>query len=87
MGWFLYGLFIGAGGMRLVMWVQQEHVSVSWYAWPLGGIALALGALAGQNFFASFKELEPRAAWMGLLFIGVPAIILGGVALRLFLPG
>jgi hypothetical protein len=85
MGWFLYGLFIGAGGMRLVMWVQQEQIDVAWYAWALGVIALALGALAGQNFFASFKELEPRAAWMGLIFIGVPALILAGVTTLLFL--
>ena len=85
MGWFLYGLFIGAGGMRLVMWVQKEQVDVAWYAWALGVIALALGALAGQNFFASFKELEPRAAWMGLVFIGIPALILAGVTTLLFL--
>jgi len=85
MGWFLYGLFIGAGGMRLVMWVQQEQINVAWYAWALGVIALALGALAGQNFFASFKELEPRAAWMGLVFIGIPALILAGVTTLLFL--
>jgi hypothetical protein len=85
MGWFFYGLFIGAGGMRLVMWVQQEQIDVAWYAWALGVIALALGALAGQNFFASFKELEPRAAWMGLIFIGVPALILAGVTTLLFL--
>ena len=85
MGWFLYGLFIGAGGMRLVMWVQQEQIDVAWYAWALGVIALALGALAGQNFFASFKELEPRAAWMGLVFIGIPALILAGVTTLLFI--
>ena len=85
MGWFLYGLFIGAGGMRLVMWVQKEQVDVAWYAWALGVIALALGALAGQNFFASFKELEPRAAWMGLVFIGIPALILAGIAALLFI--
>ena len=85
MGWFLYGLFIGAGGMRLVMWVQQEQVDVAWYAWALGVIALALGALAGQNFFASFKELEPRAAWMGLVFIGIPALILASVTTLLFI--
>ena len=86
MGWFLYGLFIGAGGMRLVMWVRQEQVDVAWYAWALGVIALALGALAGQNFFASFKELEPRAAWMGLVLIGIPALILAGFTTLLFLP-
>ena len=85
MWWFLYGLFVGAGGMRLVMWVCEESIAVGWYAWPLGAIALALGALAAQNFFASYKEMEPRAAWMGLLFIGVPALIVAGIVTWLFL--
>jgi len=55
MGWFVYGLIVGA-------------------------IALGLGAVTVQHFFASHKELEPRAAWMGVLFMGVPTLLLAGVA-------
>ena len=28
MWWFLYGLIIGAGGMRLVVWVLDENIMV-----------------------------------------------------------
>lgn len=36
-----------------------------------------------QNFFGSFAELEPTAAWMFWLVTGLPAIILLGVAWQL----
>lgn len=75
---FLYGLVIGAFGMRLITWVQEGKISVSWYAWLIGVGALALVTLTLQTFFASFQERESRAAWMSLLFMGVPALFLGG---------
>jgi len=67
MWWFLYGLIVGAGAMRLIMEVQKGTMAVGWYVWPLGVLVLFLGALTVQNFFASYEEMEPRAAWMGLL--------------------
>jgi len=85
MWWFLYGLIVGAGGMRLVAWVLEENIMVGWYVWLLGALALLLGALAVQHFFASRRELEPKAAWMGLLVMGIPALILAGVTSWLFL--
>ena len=78
MWWFLYGLFVGACGMRLVIWAQEGSITIPWYAWPIGILALALAALTLQTFFASFEEREPKAAWMGLLFMGVPTLVLGG---------
>lgn len=74
MGWFLYGLILGAGGMRLFDWVHEAPVSVGWYVWVLGAVAVLLGTLAVQHFYASRKELEYRAAWVGLLSLGIPAI-------------
>ncbi len=85
MWWFLYGLILGAGVMRLVVWVQSENAAVGWYVWFMGALALLLGTLAGQHFFASYKELEPKAAKMGLLFMGVPALVLAGLSLWFFL--
>jgi hypothetical protein len=85
MWWFLYGLVTGAGGMRLIMWVIQENVTVGWYVWLIAALALLLGTLTGQHFFASYKEMEPKAAWMGVLVMGVPTLILAGIASWLFL--
>jgi len=83
MWWFLYGLILGAGAMRLATWVQENNISVGWYVWLMAAISLLLGTLTVQHFFASYKELEPRAAWMGVLVMGLPALILAGVALFL----
>jgi len=85
MWWFLYGLIVGAGGMRLILWVQNENMRVGWYVWIMGAIAILLSAVTAQHFFASYKELEPRAAWRGALFMGVPALLLAGVAAWLLL--
>ena len=86
MWWFIYGLLVGACGMRLVIWAQDGRVSIPWYAWLMGILALALAALTLQTFFASFKEREPRAAWLGLLFMGVPTMLLGAFFTWLVLP-
>lgn len=86
MWWFFFGLITGGLAMRLIDWVQAGKLSVGWYAWPLFAITIALLALTAQHFFASFKELEPRAAWMGLLFMGLPAFVLAGIVFYMFLP-
>jgi len=81
MYWFIYGLLLGAGAMRLIIWVQEGRITIPWYAWAIGIIALLVGTLTLQTFFASFQEREPRAAWLSLLFMGVPTLILAGVAI------
>jgi hypothetical protein len=86
MWWFIYGLLVGGFGMRLVTWVQEGRIAIPWYAWVIIIAALALAGLTLQTFFASFKEREPRAARMGLLFMGVPTLVLGGVFTWVVLP-
>ena len=85
MWWFIYGLILGAGGMALRNWIVAENIAVGWYAWPLMLLALALGTWAVHNYFASKAELEPKAARMGLLFMGLPALLLSGVVTWFFL--
>jgi hypothetical protein len=79
--WFIYGLLVGGCAMRLIVWVQEGRLVIPWYAWVIGIIALLVGSLALQTFFASFQEREPRAAWLSLIFIGVPTLILAGIAI------
>ncbi len=80
MVWFLYGLVLGAWLMRVGVWVDEGKLIVGWYVWLIGLAAIALGTLAVQHFFASRKELELRAAWVGLLLLGLPALCLGALA-------
>ena len=72
---FFCGLFVGAGAMRLLIWIMEGSIKIPWYGWATGIITLLLATLALQTFFASFQEREPRAAWMSLLFMGVPTLI------------
>jgi hypothetical protein len=81
MFWFFYGLFVGAGSMRLLIWVAEGSIKIPWYGWTTGIITFLLATLALQTFFASFQEREPRAAWMSLVFIGVPALILSTITI------
>ena len=81
---FIYGVVVGAGGMALWDWVQAENNSVAWYVCPLMLLALALVTLAAHHFFASKAELEPKAAWIGLVIIGVPALLLSGWVISFF---
>ena len=77
MWWFLYGLVMGAGIVTLIFLVRDGNREVSWYVWLLGAIALLLVSLTLQHFFASRKEMEYKAAWMGIVVMGIPAVIFG----------
>ena len=79
MYWFFYGVLVGAGVMGLLIGVREGSITVPWYGWAIGIITFLLGTLTLQTFFASFQEREPRAAWMSLLFMGVPTLILATV--------
>lgn len=78
---FIYGLFVGGFAMRLFLWVNKGSVTVPWYGWVLGIITFLLLTLTLQTFFASFKEREPRAAWLSLLFMGVPTLVLAAITI------
>ncbi len=80
MYWFFYGLMVGAGAMRLLTWDLEGRLAIPWYAWMVGIITVLLATLTLQTFFATFQEREPKAAWMSLLVLGVPTLILGAVA-------
>ena len=81
---FIYGVVVGAGGMAFWDWLKSENITVDWYVWPLMLLALALGTLAVHHFFASRAELEPKAAWIGLVIFGVPALLLSGWMISFF---
>lgn len=83
MWWFIFGMIIGAGILTVVLTVRARKIRVRWYEWLMGAVALILALLILQNFLASYTEHEPRAAWMGLLFMGIPCAVLGILAMRL----
>ena len=83
MWWFLFGLVLGACILALVRWTGARKIRMTWYEWIMGIASLILILLVVQNFAGSVGEEEPKAAWMGVLFLGIPAVILGVLAVRL----
>ena len=80
MFWFIIGIIVGAGGLALIQRTRRTDVPTTWYGWVLGVLAAVLGLLAIEGFVGSFAELEPTAAWMTLLTLGLPAVIFGVLA-------
>ena len=74
--WFIWGLIVGGGTMRLLICDFEGRMEITWVAWLIGIFTLILASLTIQTFIASFREREPKAAWMSLLFLGGPTLIL-----------
>ncbi|MBI5300808.1 MAG: dehalogenase [Chloroflexi bacterium] len=83
MMWLVTGVIIGVVGWWLVSWTRAHKIGVTWYEWLLAVLALGLGLLALQNYYAFLREMEPNAAVVMLALLGVPALILAGLAVFL----
>lgn len=81
---FIIGLVVGAGLVALVLWLISRGVVVRWYEWLIGILGLIILLFTIQNFITSFAEYEEYAAWTFLWVLGIPAIVLIGIAC--FLP-
>ena len=78
--WFFIGLVIGAGLLVLVFLLHWWRIKVTWYEWLVGILGLLLLLFTIQNFTASFAEYERYAAWTFLWMLGLPALMLIGIA-------
>lgn len=56
--------------------LKKKAVRFVWYEWIMGLAALLLLILMVQTFIASMEEGEFRAAWMGIVFLGVPMFLI-----------
>ena len=81
--WFIIGIVIGVALLGLAVWMRGKNISLTWYEWIIGIVGLVLLFFTVQNFFGSFVELEATAAWMFLLILGLPAIVLIAIAWQL----
>jgi len=78
--WLITGLIVG-GGLAVLFWfLNKNNLSLKWYEWLIGAIGILLLMLTIQNFVGSFAEWEYRAAWIFLLVVGLPALILLALA-------
>jgi hypothetical protein len=84
--WFWYmlvGFILGGGVVYLGTLLKEKTIKLKWYEWILVVIGFLLFVFLGQTFIASFIEGELRAAWMSLLFFGLPIILIGVGTFRL----
>lgn len=80
---FFIGLLIGIALLALVLWLKRKGIRFSWYDWVIGFIAFIFGVLAVQHYVASTSHEEPKAGLLGLLSLGLIAIVLALVEWQL----
>ncbi|GAI96456.1 putative reductive dehalogenase anchoring protein (rdhB) [marine sediment metagenome] len=83
--WFILGGVVAAGLLALVLWLRSKSIEVKWYDRLMGALGLLLLIFTVQNFYTSFIELVPQAAWMFLLVTGLPSVILLVIPIQLVL--
>jgi len=76
----IIGAVLVAGLFAFGLWLRSRDVRLTWYEWLMGVIGLLLFLVATQHFFGAMSENFPYAAWMGLLVLGLPALILLAIA-------
>jgi len=77
--WFWYvviGFLLGGGVVYLWSVLKQKAVKLVWYEWELFILSGVFFIFLGQTFIASFQENESQAAWMSLVFMGIPILIM-----------
>ena len=83
--WFLYfliGCISGGFLVSLRNYLKKKSVRLVWYEWILCVVGFMFYVLLVQTFIASLDEGEPRAAWMSVVFLGVPVVIIAVATFR-----
>lgn len=83
--WFWYvliGFLLGGGAVYLWSYLKDKTVKLVWYEWVLFILAGFVFILLGQTFIASLEEGQNRAAWLSVVFFGIPIVIMLVVAFR-----
>ena len=76
---YLWGIALALVGgciVALFLWLRSKNIETKWYDWLVGFLGLLLLLFTIQNFYTSFEELEPTAAWMFVLITGIPSLVL-----------
>ncbi len=77
--WFWYvlvGFLMGGGAVMIWNMLKNASLKLLWYEWILVVLSFFTFMLMGQTFIASYQEYEPRAAWLSLVFMGIPILLM-----------
>ena len=81
--WYVLVGFV-IGGTAVYLWhvAKENALKFKWYELILIVLAYVMFMFGAQTFIASLGEGESRAAWMTVIFLGVPMVIIGVVTYR-----
>ncbi|ACZ62438.1 reductive dehalogenase anchoring protein [Dehalococcoides mccartyi VS] len=75
--WLAVGFMLGIGATVLFNNLRSSKLTLCWYEWVLGVSGLILLLAAIQHFAGAMViEKYNSAAWWGLPFLGLPALVL-----------
>lgn len=83
--WFWYillGFLMGGGAVLIWHYFKKASLQMRWFEWILTILSFIIFMFMGQTFIASFQEYEPKAAWMTLVFMGIPILIMAVLLFR-----
>jgi uncharacterized membrane protein len=78
----LVGFLMGGGAVMIWHTLKKVSLKPVWYEWILLILSFITFMFMSQTFIASFQEYEPRAAWLSIVFMGLPIIIMAVVLFR-----
>ena len=78
--WFIIALIVGAALAALVLLLRNQNIRVSWYEWVIGIVGLLVLLFTIQTYIGFSAESANDAAATALWLMGIPAIVLVGVA-------
>lgn len=73
---------MGGGAVLIWHFLKNASMKLVWFEWILLILSNITFMLMCQTFIASFQEYEPQAAWLSLVFLGIPVIIMAVVIFR-----
>lgn len=83
--WFWYilvGFIMGGRSSDAMATLKSIKLKLLWFEWLLTILCFIVFMFMSQTFIASFQEFEPQAAWLTLVFMGLPIIVMGVVLYR-----
>ncbi len=72
------------GGGAVLIWNTLKSIKLKmvWFEWILLILCYVTFMFMSQTFIASFQEFEPQAAWLTLVFMGIPILIMAVILYR-----
>lgn len=70
------GFIVAVVVLLLVSWLKNKNIKLVWYEWVIGIVGLLLILAAIQHYAGALREGFAKAALLGSLSFGIPAIVL-----------